>query len=62
MKMTITIWQNSFDEEWNCDIQTCDGGEDTMAYWAMDDFCALLRLINERFEKAKFIPELQHDP
>jgi len=55
VKVTIEIWQSSFNEEWNCDISTNDDGIDATEYWAVDDFAALLQLVSEKFPKAKCI-------
>ncbi len=55
MKVTIELWQSSFNEEWNCDISTGENGPDETEYWAVEDFCALLRLISEKFPNAKCV-------
>lgn len=54
MKITINIWQSSFNDEWNCVINSEENGFDETEYWAVDNFCSLLNLIADKFPKAKF--------
>ena len=56
MKITIEIWQSEFNSEWNCDITSRNCGDDETEHWAVENFCALLNLLSDRFPKAKFIP------
>ncbi len=55
MKMTIEIWQSTFNSEWNCDITTSNTSQDETEHWAVEDFCALLNLLGEKFPNAKCI-------
>ena len=55
MKITIELWQSSFNGEWNCDISSGENSFEETQHWAVEDFCALLNLISERFPKAKCI-------
>ncbi len=55
MKVTIELWQSSFNDEWNCNVRTEHDGFDETDYWAVEDFCALLRLISEKFPNAKCV-------
>ncbi len=55
MKVTIEIWQSSFNSEWNCDITTTTTNSDETEHWAVEDFCALLNLLSEKFPGAQFI-------
>ena len=54
MKLTIEIWQSTFNDEWNCDIKTQKGDKDETEYWAIDNFCNLLNLIDSKITNAKF--------
>lgn len=55
MKLTIEIWQNKFNSEWNCDITTITDSQSATEYWAVDDFCALLSLVGEKIPSAKCV-------
>lgn len=55
MKVKIEIWQNKFNSEWNCDITTSIGSQDETEHWAVEDFCTLLNLFDEKFSGAKCI-------
>jgi hypothetical protein len=55
MKITIEIWQSSFNSEWNCNISSAENGLDETEYWAVDDFCALLNLISTKIPHAKYL-------
>lgn len=58
MKVKIEIWQNIFNSEWSCDITTNTSTAsrlDETEHWAVEDFCALLKLLGERFPGAKCV-------
>ena len=56
MKLTIEVYQSTFNDEWNCNIKTSEEPE-TTEYWAVENFCDLLSLIGDKFPKAKIISE-----
>ncbi len=57
MKVTIEIYQSKFNDEWHCDVKTSEGGKDVHEYWAVENFCALLKLLGKIIDSAKLIGE-----
>lgn len=55
MKITIEIWQSQVNDEWCCDINTSENGLSETEYWSIDNFVALLRMINEKIPNAKCV-------
>lgn len=53
MKVTIEIWESSFNSEWNCDITTRSTHSDETEYWSLENFTDLLKLLGDKFPKAK---------
>jgi len=53
MKITIEIWQNEFNDEWNCCItDTTDQGHNKKSC-AIENFCDLLKLVSDKIPNAK---------
>ncbi len=57
MKVTIEIWQNTFNDEWNCNITTTNGGACETEYWAVQNFVDILALCGKHFHNAKLNPK-----
>lgn len=55
MKITIEVWQSQFNDEWNCNITTTKDEEDATEYWAVENFCDLLKMISEKIPTAKCV-------
>lgn len=55
MKVTIEIWQSSFNDEWNCDISSSDNGPDETSHWSVENFIGLLNMLSDKIPNAKCV-------